>query len=618
MTDTGSITWDNAVFVTGTPEVHAALLHAPGYPGHFFVFGFRPDAACLVDYEDLPTAPGTAIVEQELLQGAILRLRATSERDTARQAFLARGTSFIQLTARREVQQSTAALTQAGPAPKAERSEQTGTDIEDGSILEPLDALGSFYGCRADHLRPAQNPSLRFLPSDLDLIVDRAFLSVLRVTPGLATPGLVDHCTVFDVVRHHTVQAYMPQARIEWTIASILRNAPRPVRALQQLTVTLPGLPAPQFAITFEDAMAGHEAVPIDGRDIGHDICTINVEPRMRWTALAQKLQDGPITCMRCTRLGEAMHRSMPERRLSLSAATGMLQDPIRKRPHALQFVHVAIRPPTPPVPDDDSLSEHVQETSQQVNREHASTMLHLAEQVREHVEPSRQADEPLRISAWVRDILPHDRDKLIPVTVFDPLRHQTTIWQPADATLAQTIYRVLTEAPCQVALLRFPATPIRHTPGLQVVLTPTGYPNNFRAIPVDGRPKFGAICVIMAEIGTQAREILKIIDGSGRWDSCILPGFDNGIIRIHDAYSCPLQRVAKDEASPLWIETDQTDTVRDVMACIPTPLGRRSVAREAPPSLGFGHRKTISLSDCVPEPAPGLTLQSLRCCRIC
>ena len=76
----------------------------------------------------------------------------------------------------------------------------------------------------------------------------------------------------------------------------------------------------------------------------------------MSWFGLGDALAEVDNAHPGCRGTGAAFHNALRTQRLTLRSARGDLMDPISDPLPSLQFVFAVWRPPTPPIPDDDSL----------------------------------------------------------------------------------------------------------------------------------------------------------------------------------------------------------------------------------------------------------------------
>ena len=233
------------------------------------------------------------------------------------------------------------------------------------SYQDLVDAMpfGRFGGCRADHLKPTPQIPIEFFPPDLALVVDQTYMAIAQVTPGRLAQGGEDRYTVFDTLFHVRVKLHDRHQRIEILMAELLQSTPRRVRSIHRLHHTVYGFPEPQFVLTFHDAPARNFAVPCDCRGIGGGICTINIAPAMSWTAMGQELQAIPPDTRGCDGIGNQVLQAISNDRLRVWNAGGPLHSPLPGDPMGIQWIFVAIRPPTPP-------------TEQPTEVEHASRAL--------------------------------------------------------------------------------------------------------------------------------------------------------------------------------------------------------------------------------------------------
>ena len=407
------------------------------------------------------------------------------------------------------------------------------------------------------------------------------------------------------------IRTYDAHRRWEWALADLLEDTPRRVRSIQLLSTPIWGYPTPQLVLTYADAPPAHMAVPVDARGWNLPVCTVDLAPGESWTGISAALHLARPDTHHCTGTGERFEVALRSGLLRVFAATGPTQDPLPEQLGTLQFLCPSDRPPTPPrpAPDEEDAVDGAHTGAPvegTLTLESALQPLPAAATTPHNLE--LQADQPLRRSNWVRGIVEPDCATLIPVTVFDPIRHQTTFSQQADVTLAQTVHKILREAPCTVAFVRFPAIPVRDLPGLQVVLTPAGYPEPFRAVPVDGRPLFNAISVIMLEPNATAKEALQAIDGVCRWETSTLTAYEQGTVTLRAAYSLDFCQAEPNDASPLCIASTTAQPSKGPLAGLPTPQGRRRLA-PAPTSGASSCKQTICLIDCLPDPEPGLWL---------
>ena len=98
--------------------------------------------------------------------------------------------------------------------------------------------------------------------------------------------------TVFDSRRHVSAITSNDAARIAEFAQRAIVTAPSTVRALQFLTVPVPGLPLPQVVLTFVDDPADSLAIPWDCREIGLPIRTVPHLPGEQLRQAAANLQN--------------------------------------------------------------------------------------------------------------------------------------------------------------------------------------------------------------------------------------------------------------------------------------------------------------------------------------
>ena len=98
--------------------------------------------------------------------------------------------------------------------------------------------------------------------------------------------------TVFDSRRHVSAITSNDAARIADFAQRAIDTAPGPVRALQFLTVPVPGLPLPQVVLTFVTDPADTLAIPWDCREIGLPIRTVPHSPGEQLRQAAASLQN--------------------------------------------------------------------------------------------------------------------------------------------------------------------------------------------------------------------------------------------------------------------------------------------------------------------------------------
>ena len=219
----------------------------------------------------------------------------------------------------------------------------------------PEDAMPrpTYVGCKADHYHAVirQPTSLRLVPDDFDEIVDRVFLNVALQMAPRAPAEVETRFTVFDPVFQTRVLTHQPGRRWEWTLLVVLRATARPIRAIQRLTEPIWGFPEPQFVVTFETAPPDHVAIPVDGRPLGHAICTVHLGPRATWAALGRVLQQTMPETRDCRGVGDRFLSVLQEGHLLLSDAARPLTDPLPDRLIHSQYLTPHVRPPTPPLP---------------------------------------------------------------------------------------------------------------------------------------------------------------------------------------------------------------------------------------------------------------------------
>ena len=98
--------------------------------------------------------------------------------------------------------------------------------------------------------------------------------------------------TVFDSSRHVSAITSNDAARIAEFAQRAIDTAPSPVRALQFLTVPVPGLPLPQVVLTFVSDPIDTLAIPWDCREIGLPIRTVPHSPGEQLQQAAASLQN--------------------------------------------------------------------------------------------------------------------------------------------------------------------------------------------------------------------------------------------------------------------------------------------------------------------------------------
>ena len=98
--------------------------------------------------------------------------------------------------------------------------------------------------------------------------------------------------TVFDSRRHVSAIASNDATRIADFAQRAIDTAPGSVRALQFLTVPVPGLPLPQVVLTFSTDPADTLAIPWDCREIGLPIKTVPHPPGEHLRQAADRLQN--------------------------------------------------------------------------------------------------------------------------------------------------------------------------------------------------------------------------------------------------------------------------------------------------------------------------------------
>ncbi|CAE7614655.1 unnamed protein product [Symbiodinium microadriaticum] len=98
--------------------------------------------------------------------------------------------------------------------------------------------------------------------------------------------------TVFDSRRHVSAITSNDAAKIADFAQRAIDTAPGSVRALQFLTVPMPGLPLPQVVLTFVNDPAGALALPWDCREIGLPIRTVPHQPGEQLRQAAASLQN--------------------------------------------------------------------------------------------------------------------------------------------------------------------------------------------------------------------------------------------------------------------------------------------------------------------------------------
>ena len=97
--------------------------------------------------------------------------------------------------------------------------------------------------------------------------------------------------TVFDRIRHVTVEKCQFQADLESIVALTLARAPFAVRSVQLLTVPLEGFPKPQIVIAEIARPRGELPIPWDLRPIGLQVSTIRHMPQQDTGAAIRALQ---------------------------------------------------------------------------------------------------------------------------------------------------------------------------------------------------------------------------------------------------------------------------------------------------------------------------------------
>ena len=128
---------------------------------------------------------------------------------------------------------------------------------------------------------------------------DPAFLSdrrtfgqpVANFLWGTMTQGNHGTYTVFDRLRHVTVEKCQWHADFESVAALAIARAPFAVRSIQLLTKPIEGLPKPQIVIAEFGRPPGELPIPWDLRDIGMQIRTIRHQPEQDAGAALRDLQ---------------------------------------------------------------------------------------------------------------------------------------------------------------------------------------------------------------------------------------------------------------------------------------------------------------------------------------
>ena len=210
--------------------------------------------------------------------------------------------------------------------------------------------LGSLVSCCADHLTAQRSQALQISPGHFDDAIDRAFLAGIRNTMALNDAPL-RRCTIFDARRHHTIRYFDPTGRPEFLVADILASAPEPVRVLHFVQSNIPGFPTPQFILTFASALPGWLTIPVDGRALGHGLCTLNVCPGISWTALGESLTEDCQTATDCSQLGNDVTARAASDQLILRTATEQLPNPLPQLLETVEWIRASGRPPPPPIP---------------------------------------------------------------------------------------------------------------------------------------------------------------------------------------------------------------------------------------------------------------------------
>ena len=215
-------------------------------------------------------------------------------------------------------------------------------------------ALRPVLGCRIDRLRVDRTPDLEILPAEFREVIDRIFLSIARTMPARAFHTPESRYTIFDAVYQIRVRTHHPEERLEWLLADLLNDTPRPVRTVQLLQDAVEGFPTPQFVLTFHDVPWTHYAVPVDARAMSLGVCTCNFQPTPTWTIISAILQRAAQGSHRCRGISARIQSERRDHRLLMRTAVGPELDPVTTPLTMWQVLRLGIRPPTPPIPADD------------------------------------------------------------------------------------------------------------------------------------------------------------------------------------------------------------------------------------------------------------------------
>ena len=337
--------------------------------------------------------------------------------------------------------------------------------------------------------------------------------------------------TVFDCRLDHCNRGARPTwSTLDYMTAAV-HSVPYRVRLIWFCTRNMPGLPTPQIALTAPAAPPGHRSLPIDLREVGGLIHTINVPSPCAWDqvwgALTEKGVDPSSTAQDAHLNGHLAFFDERGRLLSdVPAGDHAPEWIVLRRITAIEVLPLAIayegeRGYPPRMPTTTTTTMHPRQGAEPIAPETpdlgpASEPPALLFSAPRHGLPKGYAEEarsPLLLPAYLAGARVRDRavcsftwggvddgDEGGRFTVLDTTRHLTLLPKQQGATLRQVITAAIAAAPFPVQAIQVLIDGLVGLPRPQIVLFQAGEGAGPAPIPWDLRA-----------VGAQVRTALHV-----------------------------------------------------------------------------------------------------------